>query len=141
MGSGYYISSGHDIYRTFGHFSIATGTTASRVPEIVSAVIGETKKLLTERVTAVELEKVKELMRSRMRMSLETSDGVADFYAEQEMLDDKIRTPDELDEIFQGIGHEDVARVAAKLFDQKKLTVAVIGKGIDKDAVKAVIAR
>lgn len=140
MGSGYYIHSSHDTYKTFGHFSISTGTLASRVPEIVSAIIGETKKLIAEPVPGVELEKVKELIRSRIRMSLETSDGVADFFAEQEMLDDKIRTPEELDALFQELGPEEIMRAANMLFDRKKLTVAVIGKDIDRQALEAVVS-
>jgi predicted Zn-dependent peptidase len=140
MGSGYYISSGHDTTRSFGQFHISTGTTAERVPEIASAILAETRRLQTEPVPQAELEKIQSLIRSRVRMSLETSDGVADFYADQEMFDNTIRTPEELDAILSSVTAEDVMRVSIEMFDPKKLTFAAIGKGIDRTAVSKAIS-
>ncbi len=139
MGSGYYIGASNDLYPTFGQFNVSTGTTAERVAEIASAIIGETKRLQTEVVPKEELEKIKELIRARVRMSLETSDGVADFFADQEMSGEAIRSPEELDAILSSVTAEDVMRVSKILFRQEKLTVAAIGKGIDKEAVSKAI--
>ena len=140
MGSGYYIGAGSDLYRSFGQFHISTGTTAQRVPEIAQAIIAEVRRLQTEPVPSGELEKIKGLIRSRVRMSLETSDGVADFFADQEMSGEIIRSPEELDVILSSITAEDVMRVSRMIFDRKKLTFAVIGKGIDREPVSKAIA-
>ncbi|MFA6158605.1 MAG: pitrilysin family protein [Candidatus Paceibacterota bacterium] len=140
MGSGYYIGSGHETYSTFGQFHISTGTTAERAPEIATAIIGEVRRLQDEVVPQGELEKIKELIRSRVRMSLETSDGVADFFAEQEMFEDAVRSPEELDVVLSSVTAEDVIRVSKILFDPCRLTFAAIGKGIDREAVSKAIA-
>jgi predicted Zn-dependent peptidase len=140
MGSGYYIGSGHDTYRTFGQFHISTGTTAERVAEIAGAIIAETRRLQTEVVPGDELEKIRSLIRSRVRMSLETSDGVADFFADQEMFDDAVRSPEELDAILSSVTAEDVMAVARTIFDSRRLTFAVIGKGIDRESVSKAIS-
>lgn len=139
MGSGYYIGAVSAVYKSFGAFLISTGTKHERVPEIVSAILAETEKLATEGVTEEELEKVKEYMRAHRLMSLETSDDVAEYCAEHELLEGTILTPAELDAIYTKVAAEDVLRVAKILFDKKKLTVAAIGKGIDKLAVKKAI--
>ncbi len=139
LGAGYYIGASNDLYRTFGQFNISTGTTASRVAEIAAAIIGETRRLQSEAVPAEELEKVKGLIRARVRMSLETSDGMADFYADQEMSGDVIRTPEELDAILSAVTAEDVLRVSKTLFPPQKLTLGVIGKAIDREAVSKAI--
>ena len=139
MGSGYYISAGHMAYKSFGSFLISTGTTHERVPEIVSAILAETERLKAEPVTNEELEKVKEFMRAHRLMSLETSDDVADFCSEQEVVEGKIRTPEDLDAIFTRITAEDILRVSKILFDNTKLTVAAIGTGIDREAIRKAI--
>ena len=139
MGSGYYIGAHNSFHETFGNFMIATGTTAKRVPEIIKAILSEVKRLETEPVSQEELEKVKELMRAHMIMALETSDNVADFFADQEVLSDAIRTPEEFDAIFDKLGAEDVMRVAKEMFDPRRLNLAVIGKNIDKKAASAAL--
>jgi len=139
MGSGYYIGAGISLYKSFGNFSISTGTTPARVPEIITAIIGETERLKTEKVGDAELNKIKELMRAHLVMSLETSDGLAEFTSEQETLENKIRTPKEFDAIFSKVTADDVLRVANTIFDNNKLTIAVIGQGIDKDKVRGIM--
>ncbi|MBX4209076.1 insulinase family protein [Candidatus Parcubacteria bacterium] len=140
MGSGYYVSANHSLHASFGFFAISTGTTHERVPEIVSAIIEETERLKTEPVPLHELEKVKEFIRAHRLMSLETSDDVAEYCAEQETLKKNIMSPEELDAVYAEITAEDVMRVARKMFDGAKLTAAAIGKGIDKEAVKKAIS-
>jgi predicted Zn-dependent peptidase len=135
MGSGYYIGAGHDIHLSFGRFIIATGTAAERVPEIVKAILEETDRIKTESVPPAELAKAKELMRAHLAMSLETSDGVSDFLAEQELVKKDIKTPQEFEALYGAVAAEDIMKAAGRVFDRSKLTVAVIGKGIDKDAV------
>lgn len=139
LGAGYYVGASNDLYRTFGQFNISTGTTAPRVPEIAAAIIDEVKRLQAEEVSDSELEKVKGLIRARVRMSLETSDGVADFFADQEMFGDAIRTPEELDAILSAVNAQDIIRVSRNLFRQQTLTLGVIGKGIDRAAVSKAI--
>lgn len=136
MGSGYYVSASHNLHTSFGFFAISTGTTHARVAEIVKAIIDETERLKNEPVSKEELEKVRELMRAHRLMSLETSDDVAGYYSEQEAFEHEIHNPEQFDEIFSKIKAEDILRVAKFIFDKSRLTVGVIGKDIDKEAVK-----
>jgi predicted Zn-dependent peptidase len=124
---------------SFGRFVIGTGTTAERVPEIISAIISETEKLKTKPVGVTELKKVREYMKSHLIMSMETSDGVVDFFADQEVLSDKIRTPEEFEELFSKVTPDDISRVSKIIFNNQKLTVAVIGNKLDKEAVSKAI--
>lgn len=139
MGSGYYINAHHALHSSFGRFVIATGTLAERVPEIISAIVKETERLKTEPVRDIEIAKVREFLRAHLLMSLETSDNVADFFADQEILSDKIRTPAEFDEIFNKITPADIMRVANTIFNNQKLTIGAIGKDINKEAVSKAI--
>jgi predicted Zn-dependent peptidase len=139
MGAGYYIGANNALLSTFGRFTVSTGTTPERVPEIVAAIRSEIGRLKSELLSPAELSKVKEQRRASMLMSLETSDDVADFYADQDIYYGCIKTPQELDAIYSRITAEDIKRVANVMFDDMKLTVAAIGKGIDKEAVAQVL--
>jgi len=140
LGSGYYIGASHDIHPSFGRFVISTGTTPDRAAEIVKAILDEVERLKNEDVSAAELAKAKELLRAHLAMSLETSDSVADFLLDQELVKKDIQTPEEFDEIYAAVTPEDIRRVACLVFDRAKLTVALVGKGIDKETVARVLA-
>ncbi len=139
MGAGYYIGGGAHSHKSFGSFSISTGTKSERVAEIVSAILAETKKLKTEPVGPAELAKVKEFLRAHRIMSLETSDDVAGFYADQETILGSIRTVEDFERIYTAVTAEDIMRVSNTIFDPKKLTTAVIGKALDKDGITRVL--
>lgn len=139
MGAGYYVHAGHYPYKSFGSFAIGTGTTSERVPEIVGAIIDEVKKLQTTPVSLTELGKVKEYMRAHRIMGLETSDDVATFCADQEVIRGNILTTEKLETIYKNIQPEDVMRVAREMFDPNKLTLALIGKDLDKEVIKKVL--
>ena len=140
MGSGYYVGAHHSTYTNFGHFMISTGTSHERVPEIISAIIEETERLKREPVPEQELQKVLEFMRSHRRMSLETSDDVANYCSEQECHRGEIKTPEELDKLFSAVSPEDIMRVANTVFDRNKLTVAVIGKGLNTESIRKTVS-
>ena len=139
MGAGYYIGAGHHTYKSFGSFSISTGTKSERVAEIVAAILAETEKLKTIPVGQNELDKIKEFMRAHRIMALETSDDVADFCADQEVTRGEIKTPEDFEKIYAAITTEDVLRVANILFNQKKLTVAIIGQHLDKEGIQKIL--
>lgn len=139
MGAGYYIGAHETLSTSFGNLMISTGTTHERVPEIIKAILVETERLKNEPVSEEELQKIKEFMRAHRRMSLETSDDVANYCAGQESHRGNILTPEEFDVIYTKINASDIMRVAKDVFNHTKLTVGVIGKGIDKAAIEKTI--
>lgn len=141
LGSGYYISGSHSLSATFGRFIIATGTTHERVPEIVQAIVEEVERLKREDVPAAELAKVKEHMRAHRLMGLETSDDLADYLMDQEIIEGRIRTPQEFEALYETVSAADVRRVSGTVFDHGKLTIGVIGKGIDPQALKDAVSK
>ena len=47
--------------------------------------------------------------------------------------------PEEFEKIYAAITARDIQRVAQIIFDTKRLTVAVIGNGLDKEGIKKVL--
>lgn len=139
LGAGYYVGASSAFHHTYGRFCVSTGTAHERVVEVIDAILKEVKRLKTEPVPQTELDKIKEYRRAHLMMGLETSDDVADYLIDQEVVRESIRTPEELEIIYAKIAAADILRVAQSVFDSKKLTVAVIGKGLDQNSIKEVL--
>jgi predicted Zn-dependent peptidase len=127
MGSGYYVSAAHMPFADFGSFYISTGTTPERVTEIVKAILEEIARMKNEPVKKDELKKVQEIVRSGLKMGLESSDDVMEFFADQEVAKKNIKTPEDLDKIISSITAADIMRVAKRIFMNDKMNLAVVG--------------
>lgn len=127
MGSGYYVSADHTPFRYYGQFSVSTGTEPKRVIEIVKAILDELNKLKNVLVGKEELEKVREIVRSGMKMGLEASDDIAGFYGDQEVAKGEVKTPEEIDAIYSAITAEDIQRVAQRIFTENRLNMSIVG--------------
>ena len=86
MGVGYYVRTYNDSYTDHGFFQISAGVDNKRIYEVVEAVLGECRKLKTKKISKDELNKVKECLIGNMKLSLESSDDIANFYGGQELL-------------------------------------------------------
>lgn len=139
MGSGYYVSAGNFPFNDFGVFSISTGTTPERVVEIVRAILEEVARIKNEPVKKDELEKVREIVRAGMKMGLESSDDVMEFFANQEVSRKEIKTPEEYDKIISKITADDIMRVAKRIFTDERMNLAVVGPLKEAPELKKVL--
>ncbi len=127
MGSGYYVTAANMPFADFGSFYIATGTTPERVTEIVTAILEEVARMKKELVKKDELLKVQEIVRAGLKMGLESSDDVMEFFADQEVARKDIKTPEEYEKIISAITAKDIQRVAKRIFVNDTLNLAVVG--------------
>jgi predicted Zn-dependent peptidase len=127
MGVGYYVASNVDEFTDHGFLAISTGVDNTRVPEVVSAVLDEMKKLIVEKVSDSELQKAKDYMIGNMYLGLESSDSLAEYYAMQEILGEKLLLPDELAAKIQSVSAEEIQKIAAEVFIDSGLNMAIVG--------------
>lgn len=127
LGICYYVRASNETYLDRGHFSVSSGVSKNRVGEAISAILEELKKMKEEFVSKEELAKAKELKIGNMYLSLETSDAFADFYAFQELLGIKIKTPEEKAKKILSVTSKDVQKEALKFFVKKNLNLAIVG--------------
>jgi len=102
------------------------------VEEVIEAVLEECRKLIKEKVSKEELEKVKECLIGNMKLSLESSDDIANFYGGQELLRKKIDSAEKKAEEIRKITAGQVQNLAKEIFKNKKLNLALIGPFKDK---------
>ncbi len=136
MGACYYIHAHHVDYTDHGLFTVETGINASRTAEVTTAILEECMKIVKEGVTLDELNKVKEYMIGHLNMHLETTEAIAEFYAEQEVVTGKMLTPEELEKQIRKVAVKDVVEVAKDVFKERNLNLAIIGNIKDKQKVK-----
>lgn len=132
MGVGYYIHSSHDAYTDHGLFTISTGIDTSRIDEVISTLISECKKIISDEIKEEELQKVKDYVSGSFKLGFETSDSRAEYCALHEIIDGKIDDPDVEVEKINKITVADLKEIAKEIFVDEKLNMAIIGPYKDK---------
>jgi predicted Zn-dependent peptidase len=126
LGLAYDVHSFTQKHRDTGYLAIYIGVDPKKAVEAVNAAIGECRKLQEVEVTPEELERAKEFTKGRLRLELETTNGVAFWLCYQELLLKEIRTVEEEIAQIDAVTAADINRVANDLF-QSPIQMTVIG--------------
>ena len=81
-----------------------------------------------------ELQKAKEYLKGRLKLSLESTESQANFYGVQELLLEKVLTPQDVFAKIDAVSNDDIMRLANDLFINERLNLVSIGpeKDIEK---------
>ncbi len=128
-GLAYYVRSSSDYYQDTGSLVSTAGLDSKRAEDGVAVILEEYQKISNgkSKISEKEIKKVKEYLKGHMVLGLEDSRSVSGFYAAQELLEDKIKNPDEIIKKIDGVTIDDVQRVAGKYIVNSTLNLAVIG--------------
>ena len=139
MGVGYYVRAYNDVYTDHGFFQVSAGVDNKRIEEVIHAVLEECRKLTREEVSEEELNKVKECLIGNMKLSLESSDDIANFYGGQELLKKEIKSAEEKAKELRKVSAKDIKKLANEIFKDKKLNLALIGPFKDKQKFSKIL--
>lgn len=127
MGVGYYVRAYNDAYTDHGFFQVSAGVDNKRIDEVIKAVLDECRKLKNAKVDEEELKKVKECLIGNMKLSLESSDDIANFYGGQELLKREIVSAEKKAKEIRKVTTSQIQSLAKKIFQNKNLNLALIG--------------
>ncbi len=127
MGVGYYVRAYNDVYTDHGFFQVSAGVDNKRINEVIEAVLAECKKLIDEKVSEEELEKVKECLIGNMKLSLESSDDIANFFGGQEILKREIKSAEDKAKQVRAVTALQIQTLAKDIFTADQLNLALIG--------------
>jgi predicted Zn-dependent peptidase len=127
MGVGYYVRAMNDSFTDHGFFQISAGVDNKRIDEVLEAVLAECRKLKDSKVEEEELNKVKECLIGNMKLSLESSDDIANFYGGQELLKREIHDSEQKAQEIRKVTAEQVQAMAKDIFKDSGLNLALIG--------------
>ena len=133
MGICYYVRAYNDSYTDHGFFQISAGVNNQRTGEALEAVLEECRKLKKQKVSDEELNKVKEFLIGNLKLSLESTDDIANFFGGQEILKHSIDSIEEKIKKIRSVTAEQVQNLAKDIFQNKKLNLAIIGPYKDKN--------
>ncbi|MGI5825790.1 MAG: M16 family metallopeptidase [Patescibacteria group bacterium] len=132
-GLAYYITSLTDYYHETGLIAARAGLNLGKIDEAVEVILEEFDKVKKGDIGQEELGRAKEFMKGRITLRLENSRANAGWYAERELLEEKIETPEEVFAKIEKVSLEDVVRVANRVFDDKRRNLAIIGPYEDQE--------
>jgi predicted Zn-dependent peptidase len=126
LGLAYDVHSFTQKYRDTGYLGIYLGADPQRVPKAIEAAVAELRGLAERDVDAEELSRAKEFTKGRLRLELETTNGVAFWLTYQELVLGEVRTVEREIEAVDAVTAADVRRVAGEIL-RSPLQLAVIG--------------
>lgn len=139
LGICYSVRAFQSISTDHGEFGIIAGVDPKRVDIAVNAIMEELRKLKEEEVPEQELSKVKSLMISGMYMSLESSDQVADYFADRSIFYGDLRLPQKREKIIKSVTSKQIKELAQKVFTNKDLLLAVVGRNPNKKQLEKIL--
>ena len=127
MGVGYYVRAYNEASTDHGFFQISAGVDNKRIYEVIEAILVECRNLKTYPVQEDELEKVKECLIGNMKLSLELSDDIANFYGSQELLKREINNAEDKAKEIREVTAKQVQTLCETIFTDNNLNLALIG--------------
>jgi len=126
-GLAYYIYGYNQGYTDTGTLFAQGGVDLKRIDEAVRTVVAEFGRIAGEPITPEELEKARNFAKGRLVLSLEDPKGTIMFGLRTEVLEEKLREPDEVLAGLDAVTAEDIQRVAQDVVREERLNFALIG--------------
>lgn len=139
LGMSYYIKTYADLNPDTGTIATFAGIDNNKIYKGIEAIIKEYKKISQQKVSSKELDKAKNYFKGKLSLALESSDNLASFYAEEELLSGKIFTPSQIFSKIDKITREDILNVSKDIFKPEKLNLAIIGPYEDQKKFEKIL--
>ena len=131
-GLAYYVGTGAQNYTDSGSLYTKAGLNNDKVEKAIQIILKNYKLIKDKKIDQQEIRKAKDYIKGKAILSMESSDEQAYFYADQELLENKILTLDEIFAKIEAVTANDIQRVAKDIFKPEKLNLALIGPFKDK---------
>lgn len=123
----YYISTAADSDSDTGSVVTRAGIDNSKVELAIKTIISEYKKLKQQKVSESELGKAKNNIRGKTYLGLEASDDIAEFLGGQEVIENKILSPEEILKKIDAVTSAQIQGLAREIFAPEKINLALVG--------------
>jgi predicted Zn-dependent peptidase len=126
LGLAYDVHSFTQKHRDTGHLGIYLGVDPKKAIEAIRAVIAEMNTLCEQDLSEEELHRAKEFTKGRLRLDLETTNGVAFWLTYQELLIGEIQDIEDEISAVDAVTAADIRRVANEVL-RSPIQAAVVG--------------
>ena len=126
QGLAYDVHSSSSNYRDTGALVVYCGVEPSKTNDAVKTIVKEFQGM-HQAPGEQELNKAREYTKGGLLLRMEDTRAVASWLGAQELLQDSVRTPQEVVESLDAVTPADIARVAEKFLNDEKMRLAVVG--------------
>ena len=126
QGLAYDVHSSSSNYRDTGALVVYCGVEPSKTNDAVKTIVKEFQGM-HQAPSEQELNKAREYSKGRLLLRMEDTRAVASWLGAQELLQDCVRTPEEVVESLDAVTPADIARVAKNFLNDDKMRLAVVG--------------
>lgn len=126
-GLAYYVSAGSWDFRDAGALIGRAGVQVDKIDEAIKVIFDEFRRMRDVPVSAEELDRAKKNLRGGLYLSLEDSESIADYVAEQELFHEKVEQPEDKIAKIEEVTAEDIQTLARDLIQRGALNLTVIG--------------
>ena len=138
-GLAYYVGSVASFTTDPGFIAARAGVPNNKAKEAVNLILKEFKKIKEGKFSAKEINMAKNNLIGQLSLNLESSDAIAGFLGEQELLQNKILTPEQIFGKIKAIEETELKQTAKKIFASQKLNLALIGPFKEKEEFKKLL--
>lgn len=135
-GLAYMVRAGSDSFRDTGMVQIQSGLDPARLGEAFKVIKDELKKIKKEKVSKKELLDAKNNLIGHLTLALEDSSTQAQMAARDLIFLGKVEGYQEICKKIKAVTENKIIRLAQKLFDEKKMYLAVISPFSKKEVLK-----
>lgn len=126
-GLAYYVRSMTEEYVDVGNFVTQAGVDVVRIEDAIKVSLEQFAKIKEEKVKTEEIVKAKEYLKGRFALELEDSRNVAALFATDEILEGKIRVPEDIIKEIDKVTIDDIQDTAREIFRKETLNLSIIG--------------
>jgi predicted Zn-dependent peptidase len=123
----YTVFSATSQFRDSGYLTIYAGTSTEQLSETIDAAMGELRRIKEEPVSAAELQRNKDQLKTSLMLNLESTTARMSAIAQQEMIFERFVSPDEIIAQVDAVSAEDVQKIARDIFQPEAMAVTVLG--------------
>lgn len=127
LGLAYSVYTSNDIYQGIGMFTINAGVRSSSVDAALKAINGELLSVAKKGISQAELKKAQEQIKGRTTLRLEDAQSKLDFLIGRFINSGDFKSPEEVIRAIEAVTAKQVQKLAAEIFNHKKMAVSVIG--------------
>ena len=139
-GLAYSIQSSTSYLSDTGALLISAGLDTKRLQRALALILTELRKISRQPPSAIELQRSKDYAIGQMRMGLESTANRMMWLGEHLLAYGAIQSPAEVERHIAGVSAVDVQKVAADIFRDQHLNVAVITPSKDEEAIRSLLA-
>jgi predicted Zn-dependent peptidase len=138
-GLAYSIQSSTSYLSDTGALVISAGLDTKRLPKALRLVLQELGKLASRAPAAEELRRAKDYAIGQMRLGLESTSNQMMWIGEHLLAYGFVQSPDEIEKKIETVTADQIQEVAAAIFRDNRLNVAVITPSKDERAVAGLL--